>query len=228
MKDHLAPDHLRFAVLACDVVLFTIRNGQLAVRCINVNRPPHFQNIAGLPGGLLLPEETAENALERHVLTRAHIDTKKIYFEQLYTFSTINRDPRGRVVAVAYLALVPWEKLSQDEQKDTADSFWAPVYISPLAYDHDEMLAMAIERLRSRIAYTTIISKLLPAQFTLTELEQAYTHILNTKLDKRNFRKKILKLGILKEIKGKKSKGKFRPASLYTFTSKSVKEVSIL
>lgn len=225
----LAPEHLRFAVLATDTALFTIRDGQLLVRLIRVERVPSYINRAGLPGGLLRTEETAPVAATRHLKERAKIDPEKVYCEQLFTFSALERDPRGRVVAVAYLALAPWEKLSDEERQNTNDAWWSEVKDAKnLAYDHDEMLATAVTRLRSRVAYTTLISKLLPETFTLTELEQAYASIIKTPLDKRNFRKKIEKLGVLSLVPNKKRKGPFRPAKLYRFTSKKVVEIPTL
>ncbi len=224
-----APDHLRFAVLACDVAIFTIKDNTLYVRTVTVNRPPSFINSRGLPGGLLLPHETAEEAALRHITEKALISTKKIYMEQLYTFSRVDRDPRGRVVAVAYLCLVPWESLSAIEQSDTDGARWMPVSdAKKLAYDHDEILSVAVNRLRSRITYTTLISKLIPVEFTLSDLERAYASILATTLDKRNFRKKVEKLKILTELPYKRTGGAFRPAALYKFASNKVKEIEIL
>lgn len=221
--------HLRFAVLSVDVALFTMRDHRLFVRLIAVNRPPYFVNGKGLPGGLVDPKETAEEAVKRHIEAKALIDPEKTYLEQLYTFSGIDRDPRGRVVAVAYTALVPWEKLSATERGDTDSAFWVPVgEARELAYDHDEILGMAENRLQSRIAYTTLISKLLPKEFTLTEMEQTYESILHANLDKRNFRKKILKLNIIKSIGRKRADGAFRPAELYRFAENKVKEIEIL
>ncbi|MDO8518158.1 MAG: NUDIX domain-containing protein [bacterium] len=229
MQEPPRPEHLRFAVLATDTVLITINNGELLVRLVGVNRPPHFVDAKGLPGGLLHPHETAEQATVRHLTEKAHVDASKAYIEQLYTFSNVDRDPRGRVVAVVYLALIPWEKLSAIEKTDTPESWWAPVtQAKKLAYDHDEILAVALARLRSRITYTTLINKLMPREFTLTELEHAYESILKTDLDKRNFRKKILKLGILAPLPHKKSGGRFRPAQLYRFASEKVTEIEVL
>lgn len=223
------PTHIKFAVLASDTAVFTVKDGALFVRLVDVNRPPHFKNVYGLPGGLLTPKETAEEAALRHVEEKAHIRANKLHVEQLYTFSAIDRDPRGRVVAVAYLALVPWDNLSIAEQTDTADVRWAPAYTtSKLAYDHNEILDVAINRLRSRSTYTTLISKLMPKEFTLSELEKTYESILKTRFDKRNFRKKILKLKILKELPYKRTGGAFRPAALYSFMSSKVKEIEIL
>jgi 8-oxo-dGTP diphosphatase len=223
------PQHIRFAVLAADVAVFTMREGKLLVRMMKVERPPYFPNHRGLPGGLIHPKEIAEDTARRIIEDRARIAPKKVHLEQLYTFSEIDRDPRGRVVAVAYIGLVAWDQLSAEEQKDSPSTWWAPVKgTSRLAYDHDEILKVALNRLRSRIEYTTVISKLVRKEFTLTELEEAYECILGKSLDKRNFRKKILKLDILKEVSGKRTIGKFRPAQLYRFTSNSVQEIEIV
>ena len=222
-------DHIRFAVLAADTALFTVRDRMLYTRLIRVTRPPHFPNGKGLPGGLLNPEETAEASATRHLSEKARIDEGKVYSEQLYTFSAVDRDPRGRVVAVAYLALVPWAELSSEEQSDSEEAYWCRVDLARgLAYDHDEVLKLALTRLKSRVTYTTLIGKLMPSEFTLTELEQSYEAILGTGLDKRNFRKKILKLGFLKELAKKRTGGRFRPAKLYRFASPAIKDIEVI
>jgi len=224
----ILPSELKFAILASDVALFTLREGQLLVRLILVDRPPHFVHMKGLPGGLLQPAETALETAERQVRDKAHVAPGKVHLEQLYTFSRVDRDKRGRVVAVAYLGVVPWEELSEKERADHADTFWQPVsQTKKLAYDHDEILEMAIKRLRTRATYTTLMQKLMPKEFTLTELEQAYEGVMGTSLDKRNFRKKILKLDVLTALPHKKA-GKFRPAQLYKFTSAKVEEIEVL
>jgi 8-oxo-dGTP diphosphatase len=228
-RDSGHPEHLRFATIATDVVPFTIRDGELLVRLIAVDRPPYYKNSQGLPGGLIDPKETAEEAAVRHLEEKAGIKASKTYIEQLYTFSTIDRDPRGRVLAVSYLAFVPWEKLSPDEQADTPGACWSRIKDArKLAYDHDEMLQVALTRLRSRVTYTTLISKLMPKEFTLTELEQAYEAIVKTDLDKRNFRKKILKLNIIKSLAHKRTGGRFRPAQLYSFVSDKILEIETI
>lgn len=223
------PQELRFAILAADVALFTLRDGALCVRLIAVNRPPHFVNMKGLPGGLLRPHETAHETAERQLRDKVFVDPAKVHLEQLYTFSRIDRDKRGRVVAVAYVGLVPWENLIELERTDSQDAFWTPVSkAKKLAYDHDEILSMGLERLRSRVRYTTLIQKLMPKEFTLTELEQAYESITGAELDKRNFRKKILKLNIVTPLPHKKSGGRFRPAQLYKFVKTTVDEIEVL
>jgi 8-oxo-dGTP diphosphatase len=221
--------HLRFAVLATDVALMTVRDGVLLARLSPVHRPPFFKNMMGLPGGLIDPKETAEDAVRRIIKDKGVVDSKHVYIEQLYTFSEIDRDPRGRVVAVAYLALVPWESLTTEEQNGEANARWVSVReVKNLAYDHDHMLEVALLRLKSRARYTTIISKLMPHEFTLTELERVYESILKTDLDKRNFRKKILKLKVLTPLKRKREGGAFRPAELYRFSSPKVTDIEVL
>lgn len=222
-------ESIRFAVLATDTVVLTFNEGKLLTRLIKVNRPPFFTDAKGLPGGLIDPKETADEAALRHVEHKTGISASKLYAEQLYTFSRVDRDPRGRVVAVVYIALVPWEKLSRTEQENNPESWWEPVLSAKkLAYDHDEVLSAAIKRLRSRATYTTILAKLLPKEFTLTDLENTYSVILGAGLDKRNFRKKILKLDIVTPVVGKFTGGRFRPAQLYKFISTSVKEIEVI
>lgn len=220
---------IKFAVLAADAVLFTIKENELFVRLIDVNRPPHFVNMQGLPGGLLSPTETADEAVLRHIHTKTEITAPALYIEQLYTFSKVDRDRRGRVVAVGYLSIVPWSSLSPQEQTDTKESHWVRfTEVTTLAYDHNEILAMAIKRLRSRVTYTTLISKFLPAEFTLTELKSTYDAILESSLDKRNFRKKILKLDILTPLDKERSGEPWRPAQLYKFTQKGIQEIEVV
>ena len=217
-----APLELRFAAMAVDAVIFGIQNKKLHVLVQNVNRPPHYINVPGFPGGLIDKTETAEQAVVRHLTDKATL--QKVYLEQLYTFSALERDKRNRVISVGYMGCV---------EPDTIDSYindsarWVPVStIKKLAYDHGSMFDMAIARLRGKLAYTTVAQFLLPVTFTLTELQSVYEVILGTALDKRNFRKKILALKCLKET-GKIQKGvKNRPAALYSFVSKKLVELS--
>lgn len=221
---------MRFAVLAVDIVLFTIKNNDLYVRLVSVDRPPFFpKGSKGFPGGLIDPSETAEDAVVRHLRDKTGINPNKVYSEQFYTFSQIDRDPRGRVVSVAYIALTPWEELSDKERNNLYESWWCKVVgAKHLAYDHDQMLQMALDKLRSSIKNTTIISKILPTEFSLGELERAYASILDEAIDKRNFRKKIIKLDILEELPYKRTGESYRPAKLYKFKNGRVNEIEIL
>lgn len=216
-------DNLRFAVLAVDTVLLTYHEDKLLVRLMSVNVPPFFRNKPGLPGGLIAPNETAEQSSRKHVEKKTNLKAKQIYLEQVYTFTRVNRDPRNRVVAVAYLGLVPWEKLAPSEQQNTSESWWCPVgEIPELAFDHNEILSVALDRFNARLTYTPIVAHILPEEFTLTELEESYEIILNKKIDKRNFRKKIEKLKLLKKLKKQRTGLRARPASLYKFRSMEV------
>jgi 8-oxo-dGTP diphosphatase len=224
------PHALRFAVVAADVVLITLKDSVPHVRLMNVVAPiPQFTGKWCLPGAVLRTDETTEDTARRVALERGGIDAKKLHLEQLATFSDIDRDPRGRVVSVAYLALVPWENLTDHECADDDQMQWPPIAKAKrLAYDHDDIIGTALARLRARIHYTTLITKVMPKTFTLTELEEAYEGILGGTLDKRNFRRKILKLGILTATGEKRSDGAFRPAALYRFTSTKVTDIEVL
>lgn len=227
-KSTHAPHELRFAVLAADTVVFMVSDNQLWVRLIPVHVPPHFLHLAGLPGGLLAPTETAEQAALRHVVKKGGLISPRVYLEQLYTFSQVERDPRGRVVAVAFLGLTsPVAPLEQHEEKSLA--WWAPVAKLPkLAYDHRQIIATGLERLRSRVTYTTLISQLMPREFTLTELENMYEVILDRAIDKRNFRKKLHNLRALEQLSRERRGEKHRPAKLYRFRSPEVQPLAMV
>lgn len=215
---------LRFAVVAIDAACFRIVGGQLSVLLGKINVAPHYKNRWALIGGLIRADENADQAVGRHLSDKAGITG--VYKEQLYTFSSIGRDPRGRVISVAYLCLAP-EALV--ESAGALETRWCPVQSVPnLAYDHDEILRAALERLRSRIGYTNIAQHLLPKEFTLTELQTAYEIVLNRKLDKRNFRKKVLETKLVAATEKRERKGASRPALLHRFTSSRVTNIEIL
>ncbi len=216
---------LRFAVLATDVVIFGIQNGILKVLLIDVNLPPYFVNTYGLPGGLIGPKETADDSVERHMKSKAGISSS--YVEQVYTFSSVNRDPRGRVVSVAYMCLVPESVVLASTIKNKV--YWKDSKNLPkLAYDHNEIIKKAVERLKSKISYTTIAKDFLPKSFTLSDLQKVYEIVLGKSLDKRNFRKKVLSLGFLEKLGLQKGGVANRPADLYKFNSDSNKVFNIL
>jgi 8-oxo-dGTP diphosphatase len=151
---------------------------------------------------------------------------KDVYLEQLYTFGKTDRDPSGRVVSVAYLALIP---ASEMDLMMVADTGWFPINRLPkLAYDHAEIIDVAVDRLRAKLTYTNISYGLLPEAFTLNDLQKTYEIILGKKLDKRNFRKKITSLNVLQQT-GNKTFGKaHRPANLYRFTERTPRVAQIL
>lgn len=217
-----SPRALRFAILATDVVLFTVDGDTLKVLLGPVTSP-FFAGQRGVPGGLLHPGETAEEAAGRLLWERGGM--RDVYMEQLATFSRVDRDPRGRVVAVAHLALVPPTRMTPAPR---AGVEWWPVKKLPaLAYDHDEIVGAAVERLRSKLAYTNIAFALMPDQLTLTELQTVYEAVLERPLDKRNFRKKILALRLLVPLARTRG-GAYRPARLYRFRDRALRVVDVV
>jgi 8-oxo-dGTP diphosphatase len=222
----VSPSEIRFAVLSTDIVCFRIIEGKLCVLLGKINAKGNpFEGDWALIGGLIRPDEIADKAAERLLLDKAGVSN--VYKEQLYTFSEIDRDPRGRVVSVAYLSLTSDDP--QDLSKAHWETKWTPVDNLPkLAYDHKEILSVGLDRLRSKIRYTTLPQYLLPKEFTLSDLQCIYEIVLGEKLDKRNFRKKILASDILKETGNTRKEGVMRPAALYAFTSKKPKITEIL
>lgn len=216
----------KFTVLATDVVIFTIKDDKLQVLLIKMKKEP-FQACWAVPGGLVNPEEPLEQSAQRHLLLKSGL--KNVYLEQLYTFGKVKRDPLGRVVSVAYFALVPSENLALKTSQEYAGVGWFPVNkLPPLAYDHSEIVALAKERLQAKLGYTNIIYSLLPKHFSLSDLQAVYEIILDKKLDKRNFRKKIFSLKLVKKT-GEERRGRaFRPAELYEFISRRPAVVQIL
>ena len=218
------PAQLRFAVLATDVVCFRVVSGRLEVLLGKVHIPPFYKNRWGLIGGLIHANETAEQSVERHLATKA--GTTKVYREQLATFSRIDRDPRNRVISVAYIALLSGGE--GQEQDDVLGTRWCPITDVPrLAYDHDEILAAGIERLRSKLSYTNIARHLMPATFPLSELQRAYEAVLGHAIDKRNFRKHLHTFTLVKDTGRVLKKGAQRPAALYAFTGRGVRVLDL-
>ncbi|MBI3011902.1 MAG: NUDIX hydrolase [Candidatus Omnitrophica bacterium] len=206
--------------IAVDVVVFTIQGGTLKVLLVRRQRPP-YRGAWALPGGLVGPEESVDAAALRELQEETSIGN--ISLEQLYTFGEPNRDPRGRVITVSYYALVNWQQFQLKVRQRVSGASWFPVKrLPPLAFDHQRIADYALERLRNKINYTTVGFQLLPRQFTLTELQGSYEVIMGQRLDKRNFRRKMLQLGILKGTREFRAHGRQRPARLYTFTEPKV------
>jgi 8-oxo-dGTP diphosphatase len=202
--------------VAVDLVIFTIRNNDLKVLLIKRGQQP-FAGFWCLPGGFVRIDESLEKAALRELEEETGV--KEVYLEQLYTFGESKRDPRGRVISVSYFALADSTKIKPfvTGQEEIKNVEWFSVKELPkLAFDHEDIIKYAIRRLRYKLEYTAVGLELLPELFTLTDLQKLYEIILNEKLDKRNFRKKIVSLGILEATKHYK-KGAHRPAMLYHF-----------
>ena len=200
--------------VAVDVAIYSLSHGTLQCLLVQV-KEGSFAGRWAFPGGLVGAEESLDQAAEREIFERTGV--KQSYIEQLYTFGRPERDPALRVVSASYVALVPNPSIVLDPAPRYADIKWFPASRLPqLAYDHDQVGRLALQRLRSKLQYTNIVYSLLPKEFTLGELQEVYETILHRRLDRRNFRKKILALGLLKKLP-KKRRGTHRPAALYAF-----------
>lgn len=201
--------------LTVDCVIFGLdESSRLKVLLIKRGHDPYIGTWA-LPGGFVDMNEPLEEAALRELKEETGISD--VFIEQLYTIGTPNRDPRGRVVTVVYFALINLVEHKIGADSDAQDVRWFPIDALPqLAFDHAEIMNMAIERLRGKVRYQPIGFELLAQSFTLTQLQKLYETILGKELNKRNFRTKILKMNILKE--GAILRGvAHRPAQLYSF-----------
>ncbi len=201
--------------LTVDCVVFGYHDGQLKILLIKRGVAP-FKGHWALPGGFVRMTETLDEAALRELEEEAGLS--QVYLEQLYTFGSVKRDPRERVVSVAYYALVRLIDHQTRAATDAADARWFPLDAIPdLAFDHAEILAMASERLRSKLTYQPIGFELLPEKFTLSQLQRLYEAVLGTALDKRNFRKKVLSYSLLVPLDEQQRDGAHRPAQLFRF-----------
>ena len=198
-----------------DLVVFTVNDDTLKVMLVKRAEEP-FADRWSLPGGFLKSSESLEDAALRVLKEKAGVED--VYLEQLYTFGGLDRDPRARVITVAYFALIPWKELTSPASDKVTDLMWASATRLPkLAFDHREIVTYAVQRLRAKAGYSNIVYALMPRQFRLSELQRMYEIIMNNKLDKRNFRKRMLATGLLQETGRKDVAGAHRPAMLYKF-----------
>jgi len=199
-----------------DIVIFTVRGGALQVLLVKRGVPP-FEGQHALPGGFVRDDESIEEAAKRELYEETGV--RDVFLEQLYTFGDPERDPRGRVVTVSYYALIASDQLSLVAGADAAEAHWFSISDLPsLAFDHRLIVGYALERLRNKLEYTTVGFQLLPRKFTLSELQAVYETILGRRLDKRNFRRKIALLGILKALRQWRRAGR-KPAQLFEFSA---------
>jgi 8-oxo-dGTP diphosphatase len=196
-----------------DIVVFTIRHDALKVLLIKRAEDPYLGSWA-LPGGFVEISESLDQAAERELAEETGVTG--VYLEQLYSFGRPDRDPRERVITVAYYALIPSDRIQIRAATDAEAVGWFALDELPtLAFDHDQIFGMALERLRAKLDYSTIVFQFMPQEFTLTELQSVYELILGEPLDKRNFRKKILALHAIEETGHERREGAHRPAKLY-------------
>lgn len=205
------------SAFSVDCVIFGFDTNALKVLLIKRGAEPMKGKLA-IPGDLVAPAESLEQGVER-VLSQA-VGISNLYMEQVYTFGRVDRHPDGRVITIAYYALVNVKdyQLSADAFAESAD--WYPVndaMQAKLGFDHNEILEACFQQLKRKVQTTPIGFELLPEKFTLSQLQLLYELILEKELDKRNFRKKILVLDILKQLKEKQKGVAHRPANLYSF-----------
>lgn len=192
-----------------DCIIFGFDAGELKVLLIERGIDPYKGKWA-FPGGFLHMDESADECARRELLEETGLEN--VFIEQLYTFSDVDRDPRGRVVTVAYYALVKLSDYKIQAGDDAQNARWFAISkVPPLAFDHDRILRVALNRLRGKIRYQPIGFELLPEKFTMPELQCLYETVLEMQLDRRNFRKKILDTGLLidhkESVKGLPHKG---------------------
>lgn len=209
--------------LTVDCVVFGLDEEGLKILLIQRKLEP-FRGKWALPGGFVRMEENLEDAARREL--REETGIERVYLEQLYTFGGPDRDPRGRVVSVAYYALVKLSDHRVRAATDASEVAWFSVWDKPrLAFDHGLILETALARLKGKVRYQPVGFELLPQKFTLTRIQEVYEKILEHPLDKRNFRKKILSTGLLIELDEWEQDVAHRAARLYCFDAKKYKQL---
>jgi 8-oxo-dGTP diphosphatase len=182
--------------LATDLVILTVRDGRFEVLLIRRGIPP-YQDRWALPGGFVRPDEDLEATARRELAEETGLTTDRIHLEQVATYGAPDRDPRGRVVSVAYLALVP-DLPAPVAGSDAAAASWVDVTDvlddpNRLAFDHHRILTDAVERARAKLEYSPLATAFCPPEFTISELRGVYEAVWGTSLDPRNFHRKVTK-----------------------------------
>jgi 8-oxo-dGTP diphosphatase len=206
-----------------DIVIFTIEDGELKVLLIERSNDP-YKGCWALPGGFVDINEDLESAALREL--KEETGVTGVYLEQLFTFGRPNRDPRERVISVAYYALVPLDKLDIKPASDASKAEWYPCSSLPkLAFDHQQIVRLARQRLAAKMDYSTIGLNFMPNKFTLSELQRVYEIIRGVPLDKRNFRKRVLTFNGINDTGEMRRNGKHRPARLYSSNTPGTVEI---
>jgi 8-oxo-dGTP diphosphatase len=203
------------AALTVDCTVLGFDGEALNVLLIRRGLSP-FESAWALPGGFVRCDETLDDAARRELAEETGLSN--VYLEQLYSFSAIDRDPRERVISVAYFALVRSTDPLPEAAIDAAEAAWFEVgSLPPLAFDHAEILATSLSRLRGKIRWQPVGFELLPQKFTLSQLQALYEAILGRPIDKRNFRKKLLSSHLLTPLEEVTTANSRRPAQLFEF-----------
>lgn len=214
-------DYRQDIIVTVDIALLVLSEGRLSIGLLRRPNEP-FSGRLALPGGFVHPEEDDDLAATAARVLREKTGIVSPYLEQLFSFSGAVRDPRGWSLSVCYYALVPGEVV---EASSIGEFELVPVDgRPPLPFDHDRIVDAAIERLRGKATYSTLPAFLLPETFTLAELQSVYEHVLDTKLDKSSFRKKVEAQGIVEPVKGVRRGAAHRPAQLYRLSASRLTE----
>ncbi|MHC4914901.1 MAG: NUDIX hydrolase [Planctomycetota bacterium] len=209
--------------LTVDCVVFGLDDEDLKVLLVQRDLDP-FAGKWALPGGFVHVDETLEDAALRELGEEAGL--REVFLEQLYTFGEVDRDPRERVVTVAYYALVNIRDHRVQAATDARNAAWFPVADTPsLAFDHENVLSVALARLKGKVRYQPIGFELLPRRFTLRQLQHLYETVLERELDKRNFRRKVLAMGLLEETDEIEQDVAHRAARLYRFDERRYRKL---
>lgn len=211
--------------VAVDAVVFGYESKKnLSVLLIKRGVDP-FKGTWALPGGLVLEDESLEEAVERELQEETGV--KIDYLEQLYSFGKPKRDPRNRVISISYFGLVKPNHFKIEAATDAAEVQWFPINDIPeLAFDHKTILDLAKARLKSKLHYQPIGFDLLNKSFPFSDLEHLYTTILEKDIDRRNFRKKLMSFGIIEETGKMSQAGSGRPAKLFRFNTNKYKALA--
>ena len=211
--------------MGVDTVLFARSDGGVRSYLIPIQGGP-LNGRWAFPGGLVRVGELLDDAARRKLQEFTGVDGA--YLEQLFTFGDPSRDPNSHVVSVAYMALIPDAGAVRSPGGTEPAGKWFEVSaLPPLAYDHSLMAEYALKRLKAKFEYTNIAHSLLPEEFTFAELEELYAVILSRPIDRRNFRRRIMAMGILKKGRGTR-RGAHRPASLYRFAQQRLQTIEML
>lgn len=212
--------------VAVDAIVFGYSKQEgVSILLIQRKYPP-FRNAWAIPGGFLLPEETLEDAVRRELREETGIEVN--YLEQLYTFGAPDRDPRQRIISIAYFALVKSSQFQQlKASTDAENAQWFNFRDLPeLAFDHKEILHTAIERIRAKIRYQPIGFELLDRKFPFADLEKLYIDLLGRDIDRRNFSRKMHALDMLEDTNEyARPEGKGRPSKMYQFNKKRYQQL---
>lgn len=213
------------SVFSTDCVIFGFQDNELKILLIERNEEP-YKGLRALPGYIVGNDESIDDAAERILYELTGL--RDLHMEQFHTFGDVDRHPQGRVITVAYYALIRID--SQQELKPITNiaraAYWYPVKdLEKLPFDHSKVFETGFQKIRRRLSYQPIAFELLPEKFTLTQLQTLYEAILNKKLDKRNFRKKMLSYGFLKELDEKQKGVSYRAAKLYRFDRRKYNKI---